>query len=175
MNSKENVKLILKGTPIRLKYASYEYGDELEIIRLNDISEIRFTDGDESLCKLNKSFIDYKGDDFVTMDEELSDSFEDAEDMDLDIELSLGTEEIEFVCSIGKDSIDNILSELPLEINYTEFRHKKIIMNDLLWIKKNEKDAEEKYSFSYLNPEPCNIPNINSKGGQFWNVITKCD
>ena len=158
-----------------MKYKNYDEGEEGEIIRLNSISEIKFTDGDESLCILNNSFIDYKEDDSVTWDEELQEFFdeEDDENVDLDVELSLGTEEVEFISSIGKDSIENILFELPLELNYTEFFHNKIIMNDIMWSKKTERGKKE-YSYSFLNPAPSSIPEKNSKGEQFWNVITKC-
>ena len=173
MNSKENVKLILKGTPIRLNYTDYEDREDREIIRLNDVSEIKFVDGNETLCVLNKSFIVYEKDDDVTFDDELLNLFADMEDYDLDAKLSLGTEEVEFIASIGKDSIDNILLSLPLELDYTEIFHNKIIMNDILWSKQIGK-GKKGYSHSCLNFAPRSIPENNSKGEQFWNVITKC-
>ena len=59
MNSKKNVKLILKGTPIRLKYKNYDEGEEGEIIRLNSISEIKFTSFPIRIFKSINGYIVY--------------------------------------------------------------------------------------------------------------------
>lgn len=165
MEQNNNVKLIIKGTPIRVKYSdSDDFSGDM--VRLNSISEVTIKMGDDTLCGSKGSLLDFKEDSECIYDDELCEVIMNEKEEDVKMELSIGTEEIEFCYSLGEIDCDNIFSNLPMELTYANLLNNRVVMNDTItWFgsKKGDRwrDIDSVYS----------IPNKNSKGEQFWKVI----